>query len=46
MTLSVFDSVVMVAFQIIFRAEIHTNNFFKKKKIIFDISTSKQSKTY
>jgi hypothetical protein len=36
----VFGSVVAVAFQIAFRAKIHANDFFKKK-IIFDISTSK-----
>jgi hypothetical protein len=42
----IFDSVVAVAFQITFRAEMHVNDFFLKKKIIFDISTSKRSKTY
>jgi hypothetical protein len=41
-----FDSVVAVAFQITFRAEMHANNFFYFLKIIFDISTSKRSKTY
>jgi hypothetical protein len=43
---SVFGSVVTVAFQIAFRAEIHANNFFYFLKIIFDISTSKRSKKY
>jgi len=44
---SVFGSVVAGAFQITFRAKMHANDvFFLKKKIIFDISTSKQSKTY
>jgi len=48
---SVFRSVVAVAFQIAFRAEIHVNDvfsFFKNHflKIIFDISTSKRSKKY
>jgi hypothetical protein len=42
----VFDSVVAVAFQITFRAEMHANNFFYFLKIIFDISLSKRSKTY
>jgi len=42
----VFGSVVAVAFQITFRAEIHANNFFYFLKIIFDISTSKPSKKY
>jgi len=42
-----FDSVVAVAFQITFRAEMHANDvFFLKKKIIFDISTSKRFKIY
>jgi hypothetical protein len=36
---------VVVAFQITFRAEMHANDIFLKK-IIFDISTSKRSKTY
>jgi hypothetical protein len=35
---------VAVAFQIVFCAEIHANNFFFK--IIFDISTSKRFKKY
>jgi len=43
---SVFDSMVVVAFQITFRAEMYANDFFYFLKIIFDISTSKQSKTY
>ena len=38
------DSVVAVAFQITFYAEMHANNFFYFKKIIFDISTSKRFK--
>jgi hypothetical protein len=42
----VFDSVVAVAFQIAFRAEIHVIDFFYFLKIIFDISTSKRSKKY
>jgi hypothetical protein len=42
----VFGSVVVVAFQIAFRAEIHANDFFYFLKIIFDISTSKRSKRY
>jgi hypothetical protein len=41
-----FGSVVAVVFQITFRAEMHTNDFFYFLKIIFDISTSKQFKTY
>ena len=42
-----FGSVVAVAFQITFRAEIHANDVFLfLKKIIFDISTSKRSKKY
>jgi len=40
-----FDSVVAVAFQITFRVEMHAIDFFLKK-IIFNISTSKRSKTY
>jgi len=44
--MSVFGSMVMVAFQIAFRAEIHANDFFYFLKIIFDISTSKRSKKY
>jgi hypothetical protein len=42
----VFGSVVVGAFQIAFRAEIHVNDFFYFLKIIFDISTSKRSKKY
>jgi hypothetical protein len=42
----VFGSVVMVAFQIAFRVEIHANDVFSFLKIIFDINTSKQSKKY
>jgi hypothetical protein len=42
----VFGSVVMVAFQIAFHAEIHANDVFFFKKIIFDISASKRSKKY
>jgi hypothetical protein len=42
----VFGCVVVVAFQIAFRAEIHANDFFYFLKIIFDISTSKRSKKY
>jgi hypothetical protein len=38
---SVFGSVVVVAFQIVFRVKIHANNFFYFLKIIFDISISK-----
>ena len=41
-----FGSVVAVAFQIIFHAEMHANDFFYFLKIIFDINTSKQSKIY
>jgi len=43
---SVFDSMVVVAFQITFCAEMYANDFFYFLKIIFDISTSKQFKTY
>jgi hypothetical protein len=42
----VFGSVVVVAFQIAFRAEIYTNDFFYFLKIIFDISISERSKKY
>jgi hypothetical protein len=38
--------VVVVAFQIVFRAEIHINNVFLFLKIHFDISISKRSKKY
>ena len=42
-----FGSVVAVAFQITFRAEIYVNNVFSFfKNFIFNISTSKRSKTY
>jgi len=43
---SVFGSVVAVAFQIAFRAEIHANDVFSFLKIIFDISTLKRFKKY
>jgi len=42
----VFGSVVVGAFQIAFRTEMHANDFFYFLKIIFDISTSKRSKKY
>jgi hypothetical protein len=42
----VFGNVVVIAFQIVFRAEIHANDFFYFLKIIFDISISKRSKKY
>jgi len=42
----VFDSVVAVAFQITFCAEMHANDIFYFLKIIFDISILKQFKTY
>jgi hypothetical protein len=42
----VFGSVVAVAFQIVFCAKIHANDFFHFLKIIFDISISKRSKRY
>jgi len=45
-SMSVFDSVVAVAFQITFRAEMYANDVFLFLKIIFDINTSKRSKTY
>jgi len=45
-TKSVFDSVVAGAFQITFCAKMHANDVFSFLKIIFDISTSKRSKTY
>jgi hypothetical protein len=38
--------VVVIAFQITFRTEMHANDFFYFLKIIFNISTSKRSKTY
>jgi hypothetical protein len=37
---------VAVTFQIIFHAEMYANDVFLFLKIIFDISTSKRSKTY
>jgi hypothetical protein len=40
-TFSVFGSMVAGAFQITFRAKIHTNDLFYFLKIIFDISTLK-----
>jgi hypothetical protein len=41
----VFGSIVEVVFQSAFRLEMHQNNvFLKKRKIIFDINTSKRSK--
>jgi hypothetical protein len=43
---SVFGSVIVVTFQIVFRAEIHVNDIFYILKIIFNISTSKQFKKY
>jgi hypothetical protein len=42
----VFGSVVAGAFQIVFDAEMHANDFFYFLKIIFDISTSKRFKKY
>jgi hypothetical protein len=41
-----FDSMVTGAFQITFRAKMHANDFFYFLKIIFNISTSKRSKSY
>jgi hypothetical protein len=41
-----FGSVVAGAFQITFRAKMHANDFFYFLKIIFDINTLKQFKTY
>jgi hypothetical protein len=43
---TLFGSVVVVAFQIVFYAEIHVNDFFYFLKIIFNISISKRSKKY
>jgi len=37
---------VAVVFQSTFRVEMHQNDFFYFLKIIFEISTSKLSKTY
>jgi hypothetical protein len=39
-------SLVAVTFQIIFYAKMHANDFFYFLKIIFDMSTLKQSKIY
>jgi hypothetical protein len=36
----------VVAFQSVFYTEMHQNNFFIFKKIIFEISASKQFKTH
>jgi len=41
-----FGNVVASAFQITFRAKMHFNDIFYFLKIIFDISTLKQFKTY
>jgi len=41
-----FGSLVVVAFQITFHAEMHVNDFFYFLKIIFDISISKRFKIY
>jgi hypothetical protein len=44
---SLFNNVVVVAFQSIFQFEIHQNVIFLFfKKIIFKINISKRSKTY
>ena len=43
---NMFRSVIIIAFRIIFCTEMHINDFFYFLKIIFDISTSKWSKTY
>ena len=42
----VLGCVAAVAFQITFYVEMHANDFFYFLKIIFDINTSKRSKTY
>jgi hypothetical protein len=43
----VFENVVVVSFQITFRVKMYQNDFFFIfLKIIFEISTSKRSKTY
>jgi hypothetical protein len=39
-------SAVAVAFQSVFRVKIHQNDIFLFLKIIFEISISKQFKTY
>ena len=41
-----FESMIAVVFQITFHVEIHVNDVFYFLKIIFNISTSKQFKTY
>jgi hypothetical protein len=41
-----FGSMIAVVFQITFNVEIHVNDVFYFLKIIFNISTSKQFKTY
>jgi hypothetical protein len=43
--LNLFGSVVAVAFQSVFRAEMHQNDVFLFLKIIFEINVSKRSKT-
>jgi hypothetical protein len=43
---NVFGCVIASSFQITFHAKMHANDFFYFLKIIFDISTSKRSKTY
>jgi hypothetical protein len=43
---SMFGNIIVIVFQIIFRVEMHANDFFYFLKIIFDISTSKRSKIY
>jgi hypothetical protein len=42
----VLGSAIAIAFQSVFCAEMHQMMFFYFFKIIFEISTSKQSKTY
>ena len=43
---SLFESIVAVAFQSTFHVEIHQNDVFFFKKIIFKINISKRSETY
>ena len=44
-TKGVFENVLAVVFQSVFRSEMYQNNvFFHFLKLIFDISTSKRSK--
>jgi len=43
-TYNMLGNVIVVAFQITFYAKMHVNDFFYFFKIIFDISTLKQSK--